>query len=55
MKTLKELAGVKVLSKNEQKSITGGIACRAGDNWCPSGSYCCIESGLCRPNGKVCF
>jgi len=41
MKTLKELKGVKVLSKPEQKSITGGRACDA-THPCPVGS-CCIN------------
>jgi len=44
MKNLKDLNGVKVLSKNEQKTITGGLACRP-DGGCPYGS-CCVLIGL---------
>lgn len=55
MKNLKELKGAKLLSKAEQKAITGGLACRTEDEWCPPGSYCCMPRGLCRPNGKACF
>jgi len=44
MKTLKELKGVKVLNKTEQKSIVGGRACDAVHP-CPPGT-CCIK-GIC--------
>lgn len=48
MKTLKELNGVKVLNKREQKSITGGIACyKANGDWA-CGNGCCI-AGHCAP------
>ena len=57
MKTLKELKGVKELSKTEQKAINGGRwACRAPAN-CESG-HCCIygacvpgyeSNGVCQP------
>ncbi len=40
MKTLKELKNVKVLSKNEQKAITGGYNCVFPTMWCPPGTYC---------------
>jgi hypothetical protein len=40
MKKLKELKGVKLLSKTQQKSIAGGLAC--SDVYpCPTG-YCCV-------------
>jgi hypothetical protein len=40
MKTLKELKGVKTLSKQEQKQINGGVyACGSGYQ-CPTG-WCC--------------
>jgi hypothetical protein len=40
MKTLKELVGVKTLTKNDQRSIKGGVyACGSGIN-CPTG-WCC--------------
>ncbi len=57
MKELKELKGVKLLTKNEQKQIIGGLACRVSDNWCPTGSHCCTSGdweGLCRLNSQSC-
>lgn len=49
MKTLTELKGVKLLSKTQQKAITGGIGCN--DNYpCPTG-YCCVNS-VCK---KTCL
>lgn len=51
MKNLKELKGVKLLSKVEQKAIAGGYACRYPNDWCPPGSVCC--GGLCR-KGSSC-
>jgi len=58
MKNLKELTGVKVLSKNEQKAITGGQPCSPEDGWlCPEGSICCIARWSCYTPGvyaKVC-
>jgi len=40
MKNLKELKGAKVLSKNEQKAIKGGVtACGSGYK-CPIGWHC---------------
>lgn len=45
MKTLKELKGVKKLSKTEQKSINGGLACN-DQHLCP-GKSCCVI-GICR-------
>jgi hypothetical protein len=53
MKTLKDLKGVKELSKSEQRAITGGLACRTSDHGCPTGSYC-RPDGLCQRNGKAC-
>lgn len=48
MKKLKELKGVKLLSKNEQKAISGGIACyRPNGDWA-CGDGCCIQ-GHCAP------
>jgi len=60
MKNLKELEGVKLLSKNEQKSILGGLGCDTIEQ-CPSDTFCCWGSyangngGLCRPIGYPCF
>jgi len=43
MKNLKELKGVKTLSKNEQKAINGGVfACGMGYD-CPEGWTCPID------------
>ena len=60
MKTLKELNGVKVLSKNDQKSISGGYL-QCNINYpCPPG-WCCYGShigGFCvRDNtpGYLCY
>lgn len=57
MKELKELKGAKILSKNEQKAITGGLACIGGTG-CPTGSYCCHPEPdiyICRKNGSACY
>jgi hypothetical protein len=44
MKNLKELKGVKVLNKSQQKAITGGIACyKANGDWA-CGTGCCVAS-----------
>ncbi len=40
MKNLKDLSGVKVLNKNEQKTIKGGVTACGGGAQCPSG-WCC--------------
>jgi hypothetical protein len=45
MKNLKNLKGVKELSKNEQKKLNGGRACDA-THPCPIG-YDCIRN-MCR-------
>ncbi len=48
MKNLNELNGVKILSKNEQKAITGGLACVPEDGYyCPVDMYCCIDRLAC--------
>ena len=53
MKNLKELKGVKMLSKKEQKAVTGGRGCWIGDMTCPPNSYCYIFNeygdGRCVP------
>jgi hypothetical protein len=48
MKNLKELKGVKVLSKNEQKSITGGVAACDAIHLC-GGTWCCVNGVCVRP------
>lgn len=52
MKKLNELKGVKKLSKNEQKALTGGLACIEPNMTCPTGSHCC--GTLCRPDRYSC-
>jgi hypothetical protein len=49
MKNLKELKGVKLLSKNEQKGITGGFGnCPSGYIWSFTALACCrIDTGYC--------
>lgn len=52
MKSILKVEGAQKLTKNEQKSIQGGVACRR-DGSCPAGSYCATSGpfeGLCRPN-----
>jgi len=47
MKKLANLKGVKMLNKNEQKSITGGkIKC--GEEFVCRPQYCCVN-GVCYP------
>ena len=51
LKNILKLEGAQELTKNEQKSIKGGLACRTDDGWCPSGTICCYNDmydGLCR-------
>ncbi len=57
MKKLYELTGVRMLSKDQQKSIVGGYGCPVGGS-CPPGTRCCTKgefAGLCRPNGTSCL
>jgi hypothetical protein len=59
MKNLKELNGVKVLSKNEQKLIKGGAACGDFNDYTCNGdnSFCCLKTpwaGYCRQEGDHC-
>jgi hypothetical protein len=51
LKNILKLEGAQKLTKNEQKSINGGIACSAGGT-CPKGSYCNDDLGICRPIKK---
>ncbi|NOU18947.1 MAG: hypothetical protein HOO91_15435 [Bacteroidales bacterium] len=58
MKELKELKGVKLLTKKEQKSVVGGLGCIGST--CPPGSFCCTKKtqefyGVCRQYGQSCF
>jgi len=54
MKDLKNLKGAKMLSKNDQRSIKGGIMiCDIYNHPCPEGYYCDwrnVSSGWCLPN-----
>ncbi len=52
LKNILNLEGAYELTKSEQKSVKGGLACRFDDNYCPSGTYCvtdCRYENLCRP------
>jgi hypothetical protein len=58
LKNILKLDGAQKLTKNEQKSIKGGLACVGGV--CPrsSGTYCCYagsDEGICRLIGQGCF
>ncbi|NVO11579.1 MAG: hypothetical protein HXX16_16575 [Bacteroidales bacterium] len=51
MKELKELKGAKILSKNEQKAIVGGIACYDGSgNWLCDSTGCCYHGHCALPS-----
>jgi hypothetical protein len=55
MKNLKNLRGVKVLTKSEQKSITGGWVPPPGES-CPVGFCQFYEEGPCRrENPDLCI
>lgn len=41
-----KLEGAQKLTKNQQKSIRGGIACSSSGT-CPKGSYCNDDTGVC--------
>lgn len=43
MKNLKELKGTKVLSKNEQKAIKGGVYACGNGYQCPRGWTCPVD------------
>jgi hypothetical protein len=52
LKNILNLERAHQLTKNEQKSIHGGIACTKG-RICPTGTYCVVSGefeGLCRKN-----
>jgi hypothetical protein len=54
LKNILKLDGAQKLTKNEQKSIKGGLACGDGNGTCPKGSYCFMlpddTAGYCRRN-----
>ena len=52
MKNLKNLKGAKMLSKMEQITIKGGLACHPIDYSCPGNEICCHN--LCRPDWWMC-
>ncbi|SDZ61520.1 hypothetical protein SAMN05444397_110126 [Flavobacterium aquidurense] len=55
MKNLKNLNGVTILSKNEQKSINGGWVPPPGES-CPVGTCQYFENGPCRrENPNLCI
>lgn len=49
MKDLKQLKGTRTLSKNEQRSIRGGVIICDENNPCPANYLCLwdVESGIC--------
>ena len=52
LKSILKLEGAQKLTKNEQKSIKGGLACTDGGK-CPAGTHCVTSGdfeGLCRRN-----
>jgi len=56
LKNILKLDGAQELTKNKQKSIKGGYACRQNGASCPPGSQCvtdCRYTDLCRPNTYV--
>jgi hypothetical protein len=56
LKNILKLDGAQELTKTEQKSIHGGLACRTDDGYCPSGTKCvndCRYTDICRPNSYV--
>jgi hypothetical protein len=55
MKNLKELTGVKVLSKNEQKTITGGLACEESADCLVIGNNYCCTNRVCRRSIYPCM
>lgn len=55
MKTLKELKGVKVLSKPEQKAISGGLACEESADCIVLGHNYCCTNGVCRRSIYPCM
>jgi hypothetical protein len=55
LKNILKLDGAQELSKNEQKSIKGGLACNVDGN-CPAGSQCvndCRYTNICRLNSYI--
>jgi len=56
LKNILNLDGAQALSKNEQKTIKGGLACGVDNNYCPAGTKCvtdCRYENLCRPISYV--
>jgi len=57
LKKILNLEGAVELTKNEKRSIKGGLACV--DGVCPKpGNYCCYagsDEGICRLIGQGCF
>lgn len=46
------MKNLKKLDRSQLKTVTGGLACRTGDDYCPGTSICCRNGGrfdgLCR-------
>ncbi|MBF4492189.1 hypothetical protein IRZ83_07615 [Flavobacterium sp. JLP] len=54
MKNLKNLKGVKVLTKKQQKAISGGWVPGPGES-CPNGFCQFVENGPCRRESDLCI
>eukprot|EP00825_Cyclidium_porcatum_P052431 TRINITY_DN9935_c0_g1_i2.p2 TRINITY_DN9935_c0_g1~~TRINITY_DN9935_c0_g1_i2.p2 ORF type:complete len:105 (-),score=8.93 TRINITY_DN9935_c0_g1_i2:207-521(-) len=55
MKKLNELKGVKMLTKNEQKTITGGLACEESADCLVIGHNYCCTNRVCRRSIYPCM
>lgn len=55
MKNLKDLKGVKELSKSEQKFITGGLACEESAECLVLGHNICCINRVCRRSNYACM
>jgi len=56
MKDLKNLKGAKLLSKNQQKSIKGGVIYECSPSVvCNSYANCCIDGECGRLNNGQCY
>ncbi|WP_170828432.1 bacteriocin-like protein [Chryseobacterium soldanellicola] len=46
------MKNIKKLNRNQLRSVTGGLACRFDDDYCPGSSVCCRNGGpldgICR-------
>ncbi|WP_165690036.1 hypothetical protein [Elizabethkingia ursingii] len=45
---------MKKLTRKQASSISGGLACRSEDYYCPGNSYCCISNMRCMISTQTC-